>query len=109
MTMEYHSAYIIKKARRESVLNRQRRRVVLAVLLAALVVWLASTGVFTPASADYTNGIYISVNRGDSLWSIAGKHKPANTDTRAFMRTITKLNSMDSAAVYEGQILYIPV
>lgn len=109
MTMEYHSAYIIKKARRESALNRQRRAAVLAVVVAAAVMWAvfggAFGGLFAPAE---TAGEYVSAGRGDSLWSIAEEYKPEGEDTRAFMRSIMKLNDMDAAVVYEGQILFVP-
>ena len=95
MTMEYHSAYIIKKARRQSVLNRQRRAAVIAVLLAAAVMWAvfsgALNGLFAPAE---TVGEYVSANRGDSLWSIAEEYKPEGEDTRAFMRSIMKINDI---------------
>ena len=111
MTMEYHSAYIMKKAKRESVLNRQRRVALFAALVTALGLWVALSGNFNftlPGHDSYTGGVYVSVERGESLWSIAGEYKPASRDTRAFMQTIAKMNGLSGTTVYEGQVLYIP-
>ncbi|MCH5186929.1 MAG: LysM peptidoglycan-binding domain-containing protein [Oscillospiraceae bacterium] len=111
MTMEYHSAYIMKKAKRESILNRQRRAALLAALITALGLWVALSGNFNltlPGRDNYTGGVYVSVERGDSLWSIAGEYKPISGDTRAFMQTIAKMNGLSGTTVYEGQVLYIP-
>ena len=111
MTVEYHSAYIMKKARRESVLNRQRRIALFAAFITVLGLWAALSGNFNftlPCRDNYNDGVYVSVERGDSLWSIAGEYKPASRDTRSFMQTIARTNGMSGTAVYEGQVLYIP-
>lgn len=111
MTLEYHSEYIMKKAHRESLLNRQRRIALYAAIMAALTLFFAFSGgrlASSLARESYSEGIYVSVERGDSLWKIAGEYKPDGKDTRDFMRTIAKTNNLSGTTVYEGQMLYIP-
>ena len=49
----------------------------------------------------------VVVQDGDSLWSIAVHHRPAD-DPRATMDQIRQLNGMHSSTVEEGQELVLP-
>lgn len=50
---------------------------------------------------DYT------VSSKERLWDIAEQYKKENQDIREYIYEITKLNNMDSATIYPGQVLKI--
>ncbi len=49
------------------------------------------------------------VERGDSLWLIAKQYLPAHLDIRDYIGEIKAMNQLDSAMIYEGQLLQIPI
>ncbi len=110
MTMEYRTAYRIKKARREAELNRQRRRVILGLAAALIFVWLAVFGAPSLHSTEAagSNSITVTVRNGDTLWSLAAEYKPDDEEIRRFVRTVAAYNSIDDMLIYEGQTLIIP-
>lgn len=110
MTMECRTGYRIKKAKREAALNRQRRNALLGLIMALVLIFVIKSGVFTmtPTQASGSGGVYVTVHRGETLWSIAGEYKEAGQDIRDFVRTIAAYNNMDGLMIYEGQELYIP-
>lgn len=50
-----------------------------------------------------------TVSRGDSLWSIAKEYSRPGCDLRPVVEEIRRLNRLDSAIIYPGQILMVPV
>jgi LysM repeat protein len=50
-----------------------------------------------------------SVERGDSLWTIAKRYLPADMDIRNYINEIKAMNSLNSSMLQEGQLLQIPV
>ena len=95
----------------------RRGRVVLIgfplVLLAALLLSLA--GFFNaPAKASesaadlaVTSTVTVTVQPGESLWSIAGE-VVAERDVRDVVADIVQLNNLGAGAVHPGQQLYVP-
>jgi len=59
------------------------------------------------SAASAKNYIYISVQSGDSLWSIAEKYSKGG-DLRDFVQEIISLNNMQDSVVDAGMRLAIP-
>ncbi|PDO11612.1 MAG: hypothetical protein BLM47_00325 [Candidatus Reconcilbacillus cellulovorans] len=51
----------------------------------------------------------VYVEYGDTLWDIAQDRTAPGEDVRDVIARIKKLNGLRSSAIYEGQILYVPV
>lgn len=51
----------------------------------------------------------IVVHQGDTLWTIARKHRTKGTDIRSFIDQIYEANQLESAIITPGQTLKIPV
>ena len=104
------TSYRIKKAHRESVLNRQRRLAAGIIILTLLLVWILNCGMFsvTTEAAGEESFIYVPVRSGDTIWSIAGEYVPEKTDIRSFVYRIAAENNVDNYLICEGQLLKIP-
>jgi LysM repeat protein len=72
-----------------------------AVVLAALTLAVAAHG--SPPRAAAT----VVVQPGDTLWSIAAEHYPAD-DVRARVQDIEDLNGLAGPAIRPGQTLELP-
>jgi hypothetical protein len=54
--------------------------------------------------------IYIyTVEEGDSLWSVAREYSRPGCDLRMVVEEIRGLNRLDSAVIYPGQLLMVPI
>jgi nucleoid-associated protein YgaU len=83
---------------------RQVRRAVLVlvlVLLASLGLAIAARGGARPADST------VVVQPGDTLWSIASEHYPAD-DVRVRVQDIEQANDLHSPAIEVGQTLRLP-
>jgi LysM repeat protein len=57
-----------------------------------------------------TPGQYImeEIKPGDTLWSLAKKHKEPGQDTRELVYDIKKVNGIDDGNIYPGQLIKVP-
>ncbi|HEV7205620.1 MAG TPA: LysM peptidoglycan-binding domain-containing protein [Jatrophihabitans sp.] len=76
-----------------------------AVLGAALV-WLAAAFAPVAAPAAVAGPATVTVQSGDTLWSIAARVAPQR-DPRAEISTLQRLNHLDPAALVPGQQLRV--
>lgn len=51
--------------------------------------------------------ISYTITPGETLWSIAKEYTPDNKDIRQTIYEIEKLNNLDNATIYAGQIIQI--
>lgn len=84
---------------------------VVAVLAAAAAVFFGINGM-TPAAAsdEQPAGAVrsVTVDYGDTLWSIAGRSAPEAPRNETILR-IGELNSLDGADLEPGQVLFVPM
>ncbi len=102
--------YRLKRAHRQAVLSRQRRRAAGVVVFALLTAWLLNISLFNPTAIEAANENYrqICVREGDTLWTIALRYKPDDSDTRDFVRLVADTNGVESGIIRTGQTLLIP-
>lgn len=98
----------LRKIQRMRKLKRQRQKALLFVIVfVAMVVTFVFNGK-TNANEKY-NVTSITVDCGDTLWSIAKEHKPDGKDIREFIHELSEFNQIDNASILAGQTLYIPL
>ncbi len=51
----------------------------------------------------------VSIQYGDSLWSIAEEHTDDSSDIRDYIRDIKRINNLDSSFLIAGSSIYVPV
>lgn len=92
------------------IVNRRRFNtfIVLTTLIIALIAFLFINN--KAYSSTYKN-LYkkVIVNKGDTLWKIALKNMPDGYDVRKMIYEIREFNNMDSADIYPGDIIKIPI
>ena len=90
-------------------LTARGRLVLLTLLLLVAVAWSLGSG--TVSMAGTTPAVipvrYVTVEAGQSLWTIAGDVAPG-TDPRVTVARIRELNALPSSAVSVGQQLAVP-
>jgi nucleoid-associated protein YgaU len=87
----------------------RRGVVVLAALVTALagtLVWLAAHTAAAPAAAPPAPAS-VTVQAGDTLWSIAGRVAPQR-DSRAEVAALQRANHLSGVDLLPGQVLRVP-
>lgn len=51
----------------------------------------------------------ISIQKGETLWQIAGRYAPRSVDRRQFIAKLIEINQLPSTNLREGQIISVPV
>nr|MDT0657036.1 LysM peptidoglycan-binding domain-containing protein [Micromonospora sp. DSM 115978] len=88
-------------------LTRRGRLVVIvlcALLVSAVVAWLAPASRAADPPGEAPTAV---VQPGDTLWSVAERHRPSR-DPFAMIREIRRLNGLGDSTVHPGQELTLP-
>lgn len=88
------------------VLKNKRRFYTIIITLSVFIatVFFASTA-YGYEGKRYDN---VTVKKGDTLWTIAGKYCKQG-DVRRYIFEIKKANNLDTSVIYEGDELRIPL
>jgi hypothetical protein len=98
-----------------------------AAALAVLLVWVAAASFVAPGasagdggsgvvsgagvgavvSPEDVDAVAVTVEAGDTLWSLARTHAPGR-DPRAVVHDVVRLNSLPSSTVVAGERLLVP-
>lgn len=66
-------------------------------------------GLNTAASAQDPIYKEVSVQEGDTVWTLAQNNISNQTDTRKFIYEIKLVNHLDNGYIYPGQVIKIPI
>ena len=78
-------------------------------IAASVIVWGLSEAAPPAQSAESEQYVVVTVQPGDTLWSIARRVSEGKADVRVLTHQIRKLNSLDSAMLLPGQSLTVPL
>ncbi|MFE4951304.1 LysM peptidoglycan-binding domain-containing protein [Leifsonia sp. NPDC056665] len=81
--------------------------VALPIVIGAMVFALNGGGAAATGEQAHVTFHYVTVQSGDSLWSVASRIAP-NADPRNVIADLVNLNGLSSAVVTPGQQLAIP-
>jgi len=87
-------------------LNKFKRFMFVSVLLISITLF-TSIFTFKAYSKDIQNYNYITVQEGDTLWSIASNYAH-NLEIREFIYIISKENNINNSTIYPNDIIKIP-
>lgn len=80
----------------------------LSILFISILVF-ASMATLNAYSKDIPQYNYITVEDGDTLWSIATNYSHSNTDIRKLVYEISSENGIYNASIYPGDVIKIPM
>jgi len=63
---------------------------------------------YTRDARRFDDAATVEVRQGDTLWAIAGRHKPRHVNIRSYIDQIKRLNGLTSSVLYEGMLLKLP-
>jgi nucleoid-associated protein YgaU len=104
----------VRNARGTAVMKNWKMAKTLFLICSFLILFSGFTLVHTFASASgeptpaISGELVISVESGDTLWSIARTHKNPALDTRQAVEAISERNRLASPLIQSGQELIIP-
>lgn len=89
-----------------------KRRFFTFITLTLLVLIAILTLIVSSHRSNGQEQIYFNeyrVGKGDTLWNISNYYSDDNIDIRQFIHEIKKINDMETSAIYEGDIIKIPI
>ena len=104
----------MKTSRKLRMLQRRiklrRQRTAFFMIMVVLVVMMAHAAFSKPAdiSKEYSI-VSVTVEPGDTLWSIAREYKSEGEDLRDFVYEIAANNGVKDCNIVCGQTLFVPV
>ena len=114
-----NSKRVQKRTSKKARIRRAKlmlRGTLLTVCIIALLA-ICSSAILTKATtADDPEKVYykyyaqIEIQKGDSLWSLAGEymeHGPYES-RKDYMEEVAEINQLSSTTIYEGQALIVP-
>lgn len=99
------------------ILNRYRinnitkfkRFIFLSILIFSFIVF-ASLSIVNAYSNNHMQYIYIYVEQGDTIWSIASNNNINNLDVRELVYKIEKINNLNSSSyIHPGDTIIVPL
>ena len=101
------TSYKLRKLQRARKLRKQRSAFLL--VLTVIVVMMAHAAFSKPDNIfDEYNVMSVTVQPGDTLWSIAQEYKPEGTDLREFVYELAANNGIKNCNIECGQIIFVP-
>lgn len=98
-----------KKEERRVRFGITRGQALLFLITFTLFFYLLTELVFASAVKEEPQGKEVTVRSGDSLWSIAVRHKAdQHMDVRDYIIAIKDANELDNNQIFPGQTLLIP-
>ena len=123
---EYDTKTRLRKRRRQLEYQRKKRvagRVRGPILILSICLITGMAGYLGAHDGNSSNsGLVFSahaeeqivyqkvvIKNGDTIWSIASSYSEPSKDIRKLVREICDLNGIDSANIYPGQVIKVPV
>lgn len=97
----------LRRLRRQRKLRRQRSAALMVLII--LMMFVMAHAAFSKQETSRTCITSVTVQSGDTLWSIAREYKPGDKDLREFVYEIAADNGVRDCEIVVGQTLFIPV
>lgn len=98
----------LRRLQRARKLRRQRSA--FFMILMVVVVMMAHAAFSKPDNiSDEYNVVSVTVESGDTLWSIASEYKPQGKDLREFVYEIAANNGIKDCDILCGQTIFVPI
>ncbi len=96
-----------RRLMRQRKLRKQRTAAFLVFV--ALLVLVANVALSNQSTDDEHDVVAVTVQSGDTIWSIAKEYIPEGTDFNEYIHSISANNGVKDGNIYAGQVIYVPV
>ena len=97
-------------SKRYVIINKKRFFTFITISILLLIILITMIVSFSNAHSMQEDAyIEYRVGEGDNLWKISDYYSPGQMDIRQFIYEIQKLNDMKTGAIYENDIIKIPL
>lgn len=99
------------KSKKYKIVNKRRFYLFVTFVLTIGTIIIFSIFNSVRAHSDFIPNPYFEVKviEGDTLWNIAKEYLPLNYDIRKMIYNIKEINEIESANIYPGDIIKIPI
>lgn len=111
MTVQERKERAMQKKRRQAA--KRNMIILLATVLVITIGCIIFGSIFSAGEASasdvakYKYYKSITIEKGDSLWSIAEEYRTSDVSTKAYIDELIELNNLTSNTIHEGQHLVI--
>ena len=98
----------LRRLQRARKLRRQRSAFFMVMIVVFVMVAHVAFSKPDNITDEYTV-VSVTVEAGDTLWSIASKYKPEGRDLRSFVYEIAANNGINDCNIIVGQSIFVPV
>ena len=102
------TSYKLRKLQRARRLRRQRSACLMVLIVVFVMMAHAAFSKPDNISGEY-DVISVTVQPGDTLWSIAQEYKPQGTDLRKFVYDLAANNGIADCNIVPGQTIFVPI
>ncbi len=100
----------MKKSYYIRIFNPKRFTIFISICLALLIlISVFILGSLSVQGRGEKNYARVHIHSGDTLWNIAEQYNERNQDLRKFIHQIMKENDMETAMIYPGESIKIPL
>ncbi len=106
---KYNNHLKPKRNTRIGIIDKRRFTIFISIILSLIIfltIIIIQTAVHGDTESKYTE---IHIYNGDNLWKIAKEYNKKYKDIRDFIDVIMLENNMESAMIYSGNKLKIPI
>lgn len=95
---------------RHHIKSRARFTIFIAILVIFTVTSINTLiGLNSVSGEEKQRYVTVTVEQGDTLWTLADRYMPSNIDKRKAVYHISKLNALDGSGITQGQVIYVPL
>ena len=98
----------LRRLQRMRKLRRQRRAFFLVMMVFFIMIAHSAFSQNDKNDTSYSV-VSVTVQPGDTLWSIAREYKPEGTDLRSFVYELADNNGLSDCSIVCGQSIFVPV
>lgn len=99
----------LEKSRKKRISNVNYVTILLTVVLIITFMYMLSTfGNLNVYGDGETEFIYVTIEAGDTVWSLAKENTPSNRDLRETISLINKYNDINESLLFVGDVIKIP-
>ena len=106
MTKEVRKIRVARNKRRAKMMRRRR---IFMAIMGLVCTFVIATGITSISAKEICGTRTVTVERGDSLWSLVSENCSQNDNIRRIISEVKKINNLENTCLQVGDSLIIPI